>query len=175
MKEASLETKAICDIIIPVWNQFESTKECLERILRNTNYPYRLIIIDNGSELNTKRFLEQFRLEHAENVLLMRNEHNTGFVKAVNRGMRASNAPYVCILNNDTAPADGWLSRLVKFGGPHRDVGLINPLCSGHAARNMTINEYAHSISENTDNYMAMNKCQGFAMLIKRGVIDKIG
>ena len=39
-----------CDIIIPVWNQLEATKECIDSIVKHTDYPYRLILIDNGSD-----------------------------------------------------------------------------------------------------------------------------
>ena len=47
-----------CDIIIPVWDQLEFTKECVDAILKNTHYPYRLILIDNGSEFETKNYLK---------------------------------------------------------------------------------------------------------------------
>ena len=39
-----------CDIIIPVWNQLDLTKECIESIRRTTHYPYKLILIDNASD-----------------------------------------------------------------------------------------------------------------------------
>lgn len=47
-----------CDIIIPVWDQLGYTKQCIESIKQYTNFPHKVIIIDNGSNLETKKYLE---------------------------------------------------------------------------------------------------------------------
>jgi len=165
-----------CDIIIPIWNQPRFTRECIEHVTENTVFPYRLILIDNASSAETREYLEGLKNKRGGGVILVRNKENLGFVKAVNQGLKLSAAPYVCILNNDTLPASGWLSELVEFADKYRDVGLLNPLCGGHAVRKMTVNEYAGFISNlNKNKYMEMNQCQGFAMLMKRELMDKIG
>jgi len=161
-----------CDIIIPVWNQPEHTQACIESVVRNTRYPYRLIVIDNGSGEETRRYLAGLA-GTIPDLVVIRNETNLGFVKAVNQGLRASNAPYVCLLNNDTIPAPGWLERLVEFAGLHKDAGLLNPLCDGHL--DTPIDEYAGKVEANKGLYMEMNQCFGFCMLVKREVIDAIG
>ena len=160
-----------CDIIIPVWNELQSTKECIESLRANTLYPYKLILIDNGSKVDTQNYLKGLERE----VILIRNEKNEGFIKAINQGLKVSKAPYVCILNNDTLPARGWLSELMRFAEKHPGVGLLNPICGGHKEENVTVNEYAKKLISNRDKHMEMNQCQGFCMLIKREVIDKIG
>ena len=82
-----------CDIIIPIWNQPEATKECVENIVKKTKYPYRLILIDNGSEPEAKIYLESLKIAGKPEVALIRNEKNLGYVKAVNQGLRISSAP----------------------------------------------------------------------------------
>ena len=89
-----------CDIIMPVWDQLEFTKECITSINNNTKYPIRLIIIDNASKRNTKEYLSSLAGEVNFEIKLIRNEENLGFVKAVNQGLKESSAPYICILNN---------------------------------------------------------------------------
>ncbi|MDD5136364.1 MAG: glycosyltransferase family 2 protein, partial [Candidatus Omnitrophica bacterium] len=163
----------MCDIVIPVWNQLESTRECIEAIMRATKRPYRLILIDNGSDGETKAYLRQLKSGSSTEIRLIRNETNLGYVKAVNQGLKASEAPYVCIMNNDTIPGAGWLDRLISFAEKHPDIGLMNPLCNGHCER--SIDEYAKHVEANGDRYMEMNQCFGFCTLIKRAVIDKIG
>ena len=162
-----------CDIVIPIWNQVDYTKECIGNIIKYTRYPYRLILIDNGSEGDTKRYLEGLKSSGAPDTQLIRNEMNLGFVKAVNQGLKISRAPYVCVMNNDTVPGPGWLERMVEFAETHRDVGLINPQCNGH--NDKTIEKYAESLYVNKGKYMEMNQCQGYCMLVKREVIEKIG
>jgi glycosyltransferase involved in cell wall biosynthesis len=50
-----------CDIVIPVWNMREITEQCVKSIIRNTRFPYRLIIVDNASDDETKQYLEDLR------------------------------------------------------------------------------------------------------------------
>jgi len=164
-----------CDIIIPIWNQPESTKSCIDHLIRNTLYPYKLILVDNGSKDKTKKYLNEIKKSYEEEIFLIENKDNLGFVKAVNQGLRVSKAPYVCILNNDTLPSKGWLSELINFAEKHPDIGLLNPLCSGHKEESLSINEYADKLLLNKDAHMEMNQCQGFCMLVKRELIDKIG
>jgi GT2 family glycosyltransferase len=164
------------DIIIPVWNQLAHTRSCIGQILACTRVPFRLILIDNGSDRDTCAYLEELAREDGGRTTLIRNRENLGFVKAANQGLRASRAPYACILNNDTVPGEGWLVELTGFAERHPDAGLLNPLCNGHLQRNMTVNEYARHVAvSGRGRYMEMNQCQGFCMLIKRAVIDRIG
>ncbi len=162
-----------CDIIIPIWNQFSYTRDCLGHILKNTKYPYRMILVDNASDDETKDYLCNFAAEHKDKTLLIRNEENLGYIKAINQGLKASSAEYVCMMNNDTLPSPGWLERMVDFAVTHPDVGLINPQCQGHSGD--TVDSHAEMLARNKGEYMEMNQCQGFCMLVKRELIDKVG
>lgn len=162
-----------CDIIIPIWNQLEFTRVCMDNLIKNTHYPYRLILIDNSSDLSTKRYLESLKDNKKFEVELIRNEENLGFIKAVNQGLKLSSAPYVCMMNNDTIPAPGWLERMVDFAEAHADVGLVNPQCDGHL--DTPIEVHARRLGDHKGEYMEMNQCQGFCMLVKRDLINKIG
>lgn len=163
-----------CDIILPVWNQREVTANCIDSIIKGTKYPYRLIIIDNASDDDTRKYLESIRDTKGLDVLLIRNGENLGFVKAVNQGLRASSAPYVCVFNNDTIAAPGWLEEMAAFAERHKDIGMINPLC--YCPSDIPIGEYARMIARsNKDRYMEMNQCFLFCALIKREVIERIG
>jgi GT2 family glycosyltransferase len=100
------------DIIIPVHNQGELTRKCLESVKRYSK-DYRVILIDNASEFDEyNEWLEIFN--DLEEKWLVVNEENIGFVKAVNQGIRESQAPFVVLLNNDTEVADHWLEELER-------------------------------------------------------------
>src|SRR3989338_2365242 len=102
-----------CDIIIPVWNQLEDTRECIESIKKYTFYTYKLILIDNASNQETSNYLQGLEKADSNNVKIIRNEKNEGFIKAVNKGISRSDSEYVCILNNDTIVTRGWLKELI--------------------------------------------------------------
>ena len=125
-----------CDIVIPIWNQLPVTRECIDSILNCTDYPYRLILIDNGSDPDTRDYLRSLEGIKDPGVVLIRNENNLGFVKAVNQGIKASRGQYICLMNNDTVAAKGWLSELVRILETDRDTGMVNPSSntSGNAA-----------------------------------------
>lgn len=154
-----------CDIIIPVWNKLELTRECLDSIIKNTHIPYRLIIIDNNSDQETENYLKSLKDRDEIEVVLIRNEQNLGFVKAVNQGIRASNAEYVCLLNNDTLVMENWLREMINIIKNNPKVGVVNP--GGEIAYS--------NIQGLSGKWVEVGFASGFCMLIKREVIEKIG
>jgi len=65
-----MKQSARCDIIIPIWNQLSFTKDCLEHIVKNTCYPYRLILVDNASREDTRDYLRGFVSDNADKAVL---------------------------------------------------------------------------------------------------------
>lgn len=155
--------KSDCDIIIPVYNSLELTKNCLDSIFSNTSISFNIILVDNNSDEATGKYLEMLKSSH-KNVFLIRNENNLGWVKAVNQGMRISVSPYICIMNNDTVVrTNGWLSGLIGLSGMADDIGLVNP-------------RFETKESVNCDEpFIEVDFCRGYCILIKRAVMDKIG
>jgi len=167
-----------CDIVIPVWDQLEVTKACIDSIIRHTNYPYMLVMIDNGSNRETEDYLKYLKEERGAGMLLIRNSENLGFVKAVNQGIAASNAPYLCIMNNDTIAAAGWLKELVDVIESDPSIGLVNPSSNTSGqfpGEGESIDDYAASLKKFKGRIQELYTCRGFCMLLKREVIEKLG
>ena len=169
--------KNSCDIIIPVWDQLKTTQDCIESITRNTAYPYRLMIVDNGSGKETRDYLDSLKAGAGLNIELIRNEKNLGFVKAVNQGMKASSAPYICLMNNDTIATDGWLEEMVKIAEAGPEVGIVNPSSNtfGQDPCGGSIEEYAAALKRFAGRTQELYAARGFCMLIKRDLIERIG
>ena len=170
--------KNSCDIIIPVWNELEMTRECVNSILKHTHYPYRLVIIDNASDAPTRDYLCSLKNSKDMSFELIRNEENLGFVKAVNQGIRNSFAPYICIMNNDTIATDGWLETMISAMENNRNVGLINPTSntfSHFPKENESIDEYALRLKSFKDQVQELPCCRFFCTVIKREVLEKLG
>ncbi|MCM8761339.1 MAG: glycosyltransferase family 2 protein [Candidatus Omnitrophica bacterium] len=153
-----------CDIIIPVYNKEDLTSNCLKSIEAKTHTPYRLILIDNASGPLTMKFLEEYKITHPDS-LLVRNDENLGWVKAVNQGIELSRAPYICVMNNDTIiETDDWLKRMIEVADSEEDIGLVNP-------------DFADKLRHPplTKPYIEVDFCRGYCVLIKRSVVEKIG
>jgi GT2 family glycosyltransferase len=172
-----MSSEIICDIIIPIWNQPALTRRCLEAIGGKSRTPHRLILIDNGSEEVTRSFLEGLAGDPSWNGILIRNEENLGFIRAVNQGLRASRAPYVCILNNDIVVTEGWLERMVEFAERHPEAGLLNPEQNHDPGKPMPedLEAFARSRVQDRGKWMELDHCTGGCLLVKREVIQKVG
>ncbi|HXZ36210.1 MAG TPA: glycosyltransferase [Thermodesulfobacteriota bacterium] len=167
----------ICDIIIPIWNQLSLTQRCLEAVRKKTRTPHRLILIDNGSEEGTRKYLEGLAESPSWTGVLVRNEKNRGYIQAVNQGLKISTAPYVCLLNNDIVVTAGWLERMIEFAGSHPEVGLVNPQQNHDPGKPMPddLEGFAASQVDTRWGWMELDHCTGGCLLIKREVIEKIG
>ena len=175
-----------CDIIIPIWNQSALTKDCIDAILKNTSYPFRIIIIDNASSDETEEYLialeKKFDINSSSGegakILSVRNDKNIGFIKAVNQGIGLSSAPYICILNNDTLVMKGWLKTMISVAESKSDIGIVNPSSNSLGQRpekGEPIELFAEKLKSETEESVEVGAALGFCMLIKREVINKIG
>ena len=168
-----------CDIVIPVWNQPKETKICLDSIIRNTGFPYNLLIIDNASQDRTKKIIEEFKESHPElNIKIVNNETNEGFIKAVNKGISISREKYISILNNDTVVTEGWLSEMARILDENPKIGIVNPSSNNlgqKKPRNTSLDKFASLFKKDSGKYGENMYCIGFCMLFRRSLIDEIG
>jgi len=138
-----------------------------------------LFIVDNGSEPAVRQFLASICPQGAiQDVRLLQNETNEGFPKGMNRGIRASSAPYVCLLNNDLRFTPGWLEELLAVAENHPEIGVVNPESSTFGnlpPAGMSLEAYAQQLRAAHGLYTEMGICIGFCLLIKRAVLDRLG
>jgi GT2 family glycosyltransferase len=109
-------------IIIPCWNQLESTRHCLQALFRHTRRPFELIVVDNGSNDGTGTYMEGIADAAPVPVTVITNPTNRGFPAAVNQGLRLARGEYLVLLNNDAVVTDGWLDQLVALAEMRADV-----------------------------------------------------
>jgi len=168
-----------CDIILLSYESPGLLKKCVESIFKHTRIPVRLIIVDNASkDPEVARYLHA--LESTENVAVQKlfNDENLGFAAGMNIGMKISEAPYLCLLNNDCEVTDGWLLEMMLVASSSSEIGIVNPQSNtfGSVPReNSSIYDHAVFLQKNSEKYVEMGHAIGFACLVKREVIDRIG
>lgn len=118
----------VVDVIVPVYGGREESLRCLQSVVSNLQQtPWRLIIINDASpDPHLHEDLRQFAAQH-DQVQLLENEENLGFVATVNRGMALSEDNDVVLLNSDTEVANDWLDRLVAAAGRDERIGTLTP------------------------------------------------
>lgn len=98
-------------IIIPVFNKAEYTFQCLRSLFRKVDLTRsEIIVVDNASTDETAQMLARI----GNNVRVIRNAENKGFVEACNLGASAARGKYLVFLNNDTIVQTDWLSSLIE-------------------------------------------------------------
>ena len=172
-------TEPVCDLVLLSWNHLEETKPCLESLLDYTRIPCRLLIVDNGSEEDVRRFLRSVKPRGAiQEVAVIQNETNEGFPRGMNRGIQMSRAPFVCLLNNDLRFTSGWLKEMIDIAEKNPSVGVINPTSStfsNYPPKGMSLQAYANHLQQFRGQYVEVGMCIGFCMLVKRALLNQIG
>lgn len=104
---------SFCSIIIPVFNQYIFTRQCLDSLFRCTESGlFELLLVDNGSSDDTQSLFDQCQQSYQQ-VQVLRFEENRGYTVANNEAARRANGDYLMFLNNDTILTSGWLSALL--------------------------------------------------------------
>lgn len=96
------------DIIIPVFNTPSSDLErCFKSILNQTANNYKVYIIDDGSDKETKIFLDEYVKD--KNNFIVKHILNGGVSNARNIGMSISNSQYLTFIDADDTVENRFL------------------------------------------------------------------
>ena len=88
------------DIIIPVYNTpIDDLERCLNSILIQTYNNYLVYIIDDGSNIETKTFLDNYAT--GKNNFIVKHIENGGVSNARNYGIEISNSKYLAFVDAD--------------------------------------------------------------------------
>lgn len=114
------------DIVVCVHNALSEVKACLASVRANLGANQRIILVDDGSDDETRHYLEKFAAR--ERVVLHRNERAQGYTKAANLGLELSSADLVILLNSDTVVTRNWAEKLADAAFSRPDIGAVGPL-----------------------------------------------
>ena len=112
-------------IIIPIFNQVEFTRNCIESLFRvNEKAAFEVIIVDNASKDESSNIVKKLAI-HNNRLYYIKNEENLGFAKANNIGANAARGKYLLFLNNDTVVTNNWLTEILQTFINHTDAGIV--------------------------------------------------
>ncbi len=120
-------------IVLPVYNAFDLLPEVLDRVLRNTDLPWHLVVIDDASpDPAVRPWLRDWVAALPEGrATLLENDTNLGFIRSVNRALEVAIARgrHVVLLNSDAFLPEAWASRLLA---PLADPGVatVTPMAN---------------------------------------------
>ncbi len=116
-------------VVIPVYNKWELTRDCLTSLARTGPEDMEVIVVDNASSDKTA-----LACEPTGNVLFgkrfqyLRQEVNRNFAGACNIGARAAQGEWLFLLNNDTLHEPNWAEPLIRTLQNEPTLGVVGPL-----------------------------------------------
>lgn len=125
-----MDSNLCFSLIIPVFNKWELTANCLRSLKEHTpDLPFEVIVVDNASGDETATEL----LPLGEQLFgpffhRIRFEENRNFGPACNAGARVASAPIVFFLNNDTLVTPGWAPPMLEALASEPSLGGVGPL-----------------------------------------------
>lgn len=121
--------KPLVSIIIPMKDQIELTKQCINSIIENTIYTnYEIIILNNQSvEDKTYQWLNDLKQSYAK-IKVLNADFKFNWSKLNNFGIENSEGDIYIFLNNDTVViSEDWLNKLCDLA-LCPDIGVVGPM-----------------------------------------------
>ena len=181
-----------CDIIIPIYNAYESLIECVDSVIKSTDLKKHNLVLINDKSTDDRIYnyldgIKQNKNFKNLNITVLENESNLGFVKTVNRGMKESKND-VLLLNSDTEVSSKWLDKIIDCAYSSDDVATVTPF-----SNNATLVSIPNCLERNEINDVDINKYNdilekvcgsryyelptghGFCLFIKRETLNIVG
>jgi len=112
-------------VVVVNYNGARHLNHLLDHLAHQTRIDFDLYVVDNGSTDNSLALLSEKASGLPFNTYIIENNSNLGFGPATNQGIRASSAPWIATLNNDTRPEPDWLERILEATTSMNRVGMV--------------------------------------------------
>lgn len=107
-------------VVIVTWNSAADIRNCLNSIACTSDF--EIIVVDNASTDSSRELLRDY-----DGLTLILNDHNLGYARACNQGIRRSQGEYVLLLNPDTQLEPSAIDIMLEFLDAHPRVGAVAP------------------------------------------------
>jgi GT2 family glycosyltransferase len=183
-------------VVICVHNAQEDVEMCLKSVVKHRESDTDIIIIDDGSDKDTRDFLKDFSAKHKKFIRLVRHSTAKGYTVAASVGLKASSSDLTILLNSDTIVTKKWTKKMSRALDENPGSGIVGPMSSAASTQSLPdhestkdqtainvlpegldekdMNEYCEHWSVNQQKPL-VPLVHGFCFGIKREVIETIG
>ena len=158
-------------IAIPTFGNLDQLQHTLYSLLYYTEYPYRILIINNdGTEAGKAAINGISERIGYDDIKVLNPGANMGWMGAINLALEETDTPLFCTLNDDVAFLPGrnefWRELTKHFGDDK--VGAVGP-CSNFVSSKQNV------FSFGTPNTCYTTLLIGFCMVIRTDALKMIG
>ena len=187
---AAANRHAQVTVIVPVYADYRATKACLEALLAQLDKAgcHQVVIVNDASpDPRIPRMLGA--LPRSDQIRVLTNAANLGFVGAVNRALGAVSSGDVVLLNADTIVPERFIERLASAAQTSPDVGTVTPLSNNGEFTSFPIPNRSNAIGDglsvgeidqvaarvNAGAVVDIPNGIGFCLYITRSCLDVVG
>jgi glycosyltransferase involved in cell wall biosynthesis len=98
-------------VVIPTYNREETVPRAVDSVLNQTISSLEIVVVDDGSQDNTKEVIEEY---DNQRLCYIPHEQNEGQNIARNTGLRASEGTYISYLDSDDVLLPQHLEKVVN-------------------------------------------------------------
>lgn len=124
-----MNTMAPVSVVVPCYRCLTTLERAVDSVVRQTQRPAELILVDDASADGTWELLQTLRTRHGDWVKTVALPANAGAASARNAGWGLATQPYVAFLDAD----DAWHVKKIEiqygYMQQHPDVALSGHLC----------------------------------------------
>lgn len=117
---------AFVNIGVVTFNRLEFTRQAIAAVLKYTDFPYVLTVVDNASKDGTTDYLKEMQREgYIDNLVLL--DENVGVAKASNLAwhQEPSASHYLKLDNDIVIRKPGWLGKMVSVTDRVLRIGVL--------------------------------------------------
>jgi GT2 family glycosyltransferase len=185
---ANLAEVPVAAIVVPIYNAAQCVQRCIAAVLRWTQGPARLILIDDASDdPGIAPLLAQYA--GLPGVTVLRNPRNLGYTRTSNLGIELAGGADVVLLNADTEVGPRWLDRLRLTAYADPAIGTVTAVSDNAGAFSVpelerycpipsrwTLTQAQRALLQQVGGCLPeLPTGNGFCMHIKRAMLDRIG
>ena len=117
--------KAMVSVICVSYNHGPFIRETLESVLRQTYEQVELVVVDDGSEDDSVKEIEQVKQTHPR-IQFIQNNTNQGYCKAFNQGWKRAKGKYIIDLAGDDLLYEERIQQQVAlFEKSQEQIGVV--------------------------------------------------
>lgn len=177
-------------IIVPIYDDYEATKACLDSLLPELQSQRRvtaILVNDVSPDARIVKLVNGFARH--DGVQLITNERNLGFVGSVNLALAKAAAGDVILLNADTVVPRGFAMRLRAAARSQPNIGTVVPLSNNGEFTSFPVPNIPNEMSPvdeimaidtvaataNADTLVDIPNGTGFCLYVTRECLNAIG
>lgn len=109
-----MKQNKIVSIIIPVYNNKEYLKKCLDSIICQTYTNLEVLLLDDGSSDGSYEIMKEYAKQYPKIIKVIKNKNNIGVSKTRNKALDIASGDYVLFVDSDDYIDANYIQTLIS-------------------------------------------------------------